>query len=400
MDTAWLLEQRRNLIEFGRKGFDAELGGFGHLRADGTIKKDEGLATWINCRAAYCYALDVLAGNQDSVADAEKAGSALLNKLWDEEYGGWYTSISPDGVPADDGEKIAYAHAFVVLAASSLKAIGSALGDDLFAKIDSVVTDHFWSESENATTENWDRSFTTPEAYRGANSNMHMTEACLAAFDVTGDKKWLHRAEGMANRVINTHARAHHWRIPEHFSETWVPDLSYNHDDINHPFRPFGSTPGHGFEWARLVTQLSHTLDVTGEKTSSWHEEAATGLFNRALEDGWSRNGTDGFVYTVDFDGGVVNELHLAWVVCEALSASLVLEKVTGDATYTSWNEKLWEYCSTYLVDHTHGGWYSELDTTNAPSSVIWGDKADFYHPLQTLLIPHARVGASLLTAL
>lgn len=399
MDSQWQEEQRKNLVGFGRKGFDIGLGGFGHLRAEGTVKTEAGLATWINCRAVYCFALDVLAGNRDSYADAENGGRALLDKLWDSEFGGWFTGVSPEGVPFNGGEKIAYAHAFVLLAASSLTAIESPLGVEMFAKIDAVLSERFWSETEEATVENWDRSWTTPEAYRGANSNMHMTEACLAAYDVTGDIKWLRRAESMAKRIIGTYAKAHNWRIPEHFSQTWEPDLGYNSDDINHPFRPFGSTPGHGFEWARLVLQLSQALTAAGETTSSWHHEASVGLFDRAVKDGWSRNGSDGFVYTVDFDGTVVNPLHLGWVACEALSASLVLEEVTGEAEYTSWNEKLWKYCSDYLVDSENGGWRSELNERNEPSSVIWGDKSDFYHTLQTVLIPRTLLGPSLLNA-
>jgi sulfoquinovose isomerase len=400
MDTTWQENQRKNLVTFGRKGFAESLGGYGHLQAEGVVKTEAGLATWVNCRATYCFALDVLAGNQDSYADAEAGGRALLEKLWDSEHGGWFTGVTPEGVPFDNGDKVAYAHAFVLLAASSLTAIKSPLGAELLAKIDSVLTDHFWSEDERATVESWDRSWSTPEAYRGANSNMHMTEASLAAYDVTGDMKWLHRAEDMAKRIIGTYAKDLEWRIPEHFDADWTPDLGYNSDDINHPFRPFGSTPGHGFEWARLVLQLAHALENSGESVASWHHDAAVGLFNRALEDGWSRNNTDGFVYTVDFDGAVVNSLHLGWVVCEALSASVVLEKITGDATYTNWNEKLWVYCDNYLVDQEHGGWRSELNEKNEPSAVIWGDKSDFYHTLQTVLIPRAKLGPSLLGAL
>lgn len=398
MDYQWQEEQRKNLVSFGRKGFDSSLGGYGHLRSDGTVKTQAGLATWINCRAVYCFSLDVLAGNPGSLFDAEAGGRVLMEKLWDRKHGGWFTGVSPEGIPFDDGEKIAYAHAFVLLAASSLTAIQSPLGEGLLSKIDQVLDDHFWSEAEGATTENWDRTWEVPEDYRGANSNMHMTEACLAAYDVSGEIKWLHRAESMAKRIVGVYAKAQGWRIPEHYSGDWSPNLDYNSDDINHPFRPFGSTPGHGFEWARLVLQLAHSLKTAGLPTP-WHHEASVGLFNRALEDGWLRNQTDGFVYTVDFDGSVVNSLHLGWVACEALSASLVLEKETGKGVYAQWNEKLWKYCSDYLVDRESGGWHSELNEKNEPSSVIWGDKSDFYHTLQTVLIPRTNLGPSLLKA-
>ena len=61
------------------------------------------------------------------------------------------------------------------------------------------------------------------EPYRGANSNMHSVEAYLAAGDVTGDPVWPSRAASIADRLINDHARAHAWRIPEHYDENWQP---------------------------------------------------------------------------------------------------------------------------------------------------------------------------------
>lgn len=35
-----------------------------------------------------------------------------------------------------------------------------------------------------------------------------------------------------------------HWRIPEHFSSDWVPDLECNKERPDDPFKPYGATPG------------------------------------------------------------------------------------------------------------------------------------------------------------
>lgn len=399
MESEWLEAQRRNLIEFGKLGFDPQQQGFGRLQADGSVLLSSGIETWANCRAVYCFTLDVLAGEQSSGEWAEKGARALLGRLWDDECGGWFTGVDPAGHPHNDGRKEAYTHAFVLLAASSLSAIGSGFASEIFARIDNLLDTWFWAEDERATQESWNRDWSRSEAYRGANSNMHLTEASLAAFDVTGDTKWLHRARDIVERVIHREARACDWRIPEHFTERWEVIDDYNIDQPDHPFRPYGSTPGHGFEWARLILQLSAGLRREGIDVPAWHLEASRGLFDRAVEDGWARDGEPGFCYTVDFSGRVVNSLHLAWVACEALSTSLVLEKVTRDSMYSTWSTLLWEYCSSYLVDNEFGGWKTELDSRNRPSSVVWGDKPDFYHPLQTVLIPRLPVGPSLLGA-
>ena len=118
-----------------------------------------------------------------------------------------------------------------------------------------------------------------PEAYRGANANMHMVEAFLAAGDATGDGVWYDRARRIAERLIRDVARAHDWRVVEHFDAGWRPLPDYNADQPRHPFRPFGVTPGHGLEWARLVLQIGAGLP----EAPDWILEAARGLFARAV---------------------------------------------------------------------------------------------------------------------
>ena len=397
MKQEWLEEQRSNLISFGKLGYHEGLGGFGRLQADGSVLESRGLETWVNARATYCFALDVLAGNPDSMEWINKGTDCLLDRLRDQEHGGWFTGISEDGQPHTEGRKEAYTHAFVLLAASSLMAVGAPRASELFALIDATITDKFWSEEERATSESWDRTWSIPEPYRGANSNMHLTEAFLAAFDVTGDEKWLLRAQDIVARIVGDYAQSMRWRIPEHFDASWNVVLAYNKDAPNHPFRPFGATPGHGFEWARLVLQLSRGMKNHGLPVPFWHKEAAKGLFQQAAQDGWMRNGHPGFCYTVDFDGNVVTPFHLAWVVCEALSAAIVLDREYPQSAFSPWVDTLWEYCDTFLVDRELGGWRTELDSHNNPSTLVWGDKPDFYHPLQSVLIPRTRTGPSLL---
>ena len=89
---------------------------------------------------------------------------------------------------------------------------------------------------------------------------MHSVEAYLAAGDVTGNPAWPARAASIATRLINEHARAHAWRIPEHYDENWRPRPDYNADRPDDPFRPYGTTPGHSFEWARLLVTLEAAL--------------------------------------------------------------------------------------------------------------------------------------------
>ena len=126
--------------------------------------------------------------------------------------------------------------------------------------------------------------------YRGLNANMHTVEAFLAAGDVTGDKKYHIRAGRIIDHVIQW-AEDNSWRIPEHFTKEWVADLDCNRDRPDDPFKPYGATPGHGIEWARLITQWAlancgEEKEKTG-KTSSGSRKPLHNGNKRWLERRW-----------------------------------------------------------------------------------------------------------------
>ncbi len=91
-----------------------------------------------------------------------------------------------------------YAHAHVLLAASSALAAGLDGAESVFAAAAATIERYFWSDAEGGALECWNAGFTEPERYRGANSNMHSVEAYLAAGDVSGDPVWHARAASIA----------------------------------------------------------------------------------------------------------------------------------------------------------------------------------------------------------
>ncbi|MBF0930538.1 MAG: AGE family epimerase/isomerase, partial [Actinomyces graevenitzii] len=280
---------------------------------------------------------------------------------------------------------------------------------------------YFFDHSQSMPTESYALDFTDPEDYRGINAAMHTVEAYLAIADATGDDRWLERALGIVDFAINQQARAHGWRIPEHYSTTWVPDPDYNIDEVAHPFRPFGITPGHGLEWARLTVQLRAALQEVGLEAPAWMLPAALELFTRSRADGWNRDGAPGFVYTVDFVGTPVVHERMHWVTCEAISAAAALHcalvnepvalaaKATSMAYLEHAYRSAWDYCEQYIIGggdpftraeidpqnaplDQAGAWVHELDQSNQPSTRTWAGYPDIYHALQATLIPRVPV--------
>jgi mannose/cellobiose epimerase-like protein (N-acyl-D-glucosamine 2-epimerase family) len=343
----------------------------------------------------HVFAIAHLLGDDDAGAYVDHGLRALRGRLHDDEHGGWFAAVGPDGPTA--ATKEAYSHAFVVLAASSAAVVGRPGARELLDEALAVVDERFWDEGRGAVSDVWDSTWTDLERYRGANANMHMVEALLAASDVTGDDRWRRRALRTTDLIVHGFARRAGWRLPEHYDEDWQPLPEYNTDDRAHAFRPYGVTPGHLLEWARLCLHQRAALGADGP---GWLLDDARALFGTAARDGWAVDGEDGFVYTIDRDGGPVVRQRLHWVVAEGIGAASALARETGDEEYAEWYRRWWAYADRHLLDLEHGSWHHELDPTNRPSSGTWSGKPDVYHALQATLIPLLPLSPSLVTAL
>lgn len=351
----------------------------------------------------HVHALGTLLGHPGSADAADHGLRALTGLFRDAAHGGWFGAVDADGSPVDD-DKSAYPHAFVVLAASSAAIAGRPGASALLTDALDVVERHFWDDAAGMMVETWDRTFTTLDPYRGMNSAMHTVEAFTAAYAATGDDRWLDRAVRITRRA-HAEARAHAWRLPEHYDAAWRPLLDHNSDTPDDPFRPYGSTVGHWLEWSRLTLHVRAALLTRSgdEATLTLAAELLDGavhLFDAAVEQGWAVDGEPGFIYTVDWDGNPRVRQRLHWVLCEALGAATVLRQVTGDDRYRDHEATWWAYAERYLVDHEHGSWHHELDPHNRPAATIRPGKADAYHALQATLLPRLPLGQSLASSL
>jgi mannose/cellobiose epimerase-like protein (N-acyl-D-glucosamine 2-epimerase family) len=377
----WLHTERLRLLDFGRGAVPSPRGA-GWLDDEGAVDATRPVFTWITARMAHVYALGHLLGVPGSRAVATRAMVALRTSLHDEEYGGWYASLAPDGAP--DTTKSAYAHAFVVLAASTGTVAGIDGARELLDDALAVLDERFWEPAAGLSADEWDRTWTTLDPYRGVNANMHTVEALLAAGDATGEVRWHDRAATIGDHVV-AWASATDWRVPEHFDETWVPQPDLSSDRPDDPFKPYGATVGHGLEWSRLLLQIDATLPGRAPETLV---PAARELYDRAVRDGWSVDRAPGFVYTTDWSGAPVVHTRMHWVAAEAIGAAAALHRATGEARYAADYALWWDYAAEFLIDRERGSWRHELDASNVPSHDVWPGKPDLYHAFQATLLP------------
>ena len=383
----WRRTEAARLIAFGRRAALPD-GGFGWLGTDGNIDATQPRPLYANSRMTHVFSLAHLAGATGCEPLAISGLQTLASRYADRVNGGWFSSLDFSG-RVIDSSKTNYAHATTLLAACSALAAGLPGAGDAFADASATIDEHFWSDAEGCARESWNADFTEPEPYRGANSNMHSVEAYLAAGDVSGDPVWPARALSIAENLINSHARAHSWRVPEHYDERWQALPDYNADRRDDTFRPYGSTPGHSFEWARLLLNLEAALAVPAPAApAAWLLEAATALFDTAVADAWSPDGHPGFIYTVGPDGQPVVASRLHWVACEAVLAADALHRRTGEARFAVSAARWWEEIDRHFLDRSGGGWWHELAPDLTPTAFTWSGKPDLYHAYQAVLFP------------
>lgn len=376
---------REGLLSFGHQ-FPSPGGSSYYLGDDGTPWKERNRETWITSRMTHVYSIGSMLGHEGSEALADAALKGLRGELHDDKNGGWYAGLTKDNevVPT----KQCYAHAFVILAASSGVLAGREGARELLKDALVLYDLRFWNEEEGLSCDTWNTEFTELDSYRGLNANMHTVEAFLAAADVTEDEKYRVRAGRIIHHVLGW-AKDNNWRIPEHFSSDWVPDLECNKDRPDDQFKPYGATPGHGIEWARLIAQWALSTYKEDKEGAAPYVQAAENLYNRAVGDGWNADGAPGIVYTTDWNGKPVVHDRMHWTLAEAINTSAVLFHITGNEKYAADYAEFMKYLDEKVLDHVHGSWFHQLDQENNLLETVWPGKSDIYHALQATLIPY-----------
>ena len=343
-------------------------GGFFHFyKDDGTVYDRRTRHLVSSTRFVFNHAMAWrhfgLPGYQDRV----RHGLAFLHTAHAQPQGGCAWQIDWDGQRAtvQDGTNHCYGLAFVLLAHAHALMAGVAEARDGLDATFALMEQRFWEPANglyaDEATADWQLA-----PYRGQNANMHACEALLAAFEATGETRYVERAAQVAHSVTERLAEQAGGLIWEHYrvqpDGTWAVDWDYNRDDKTNIFRPWGFQTGHLTEWAKLLMQLERALPEADRP--AWIVPRARHFFDTAMARGWDAS-HGGLVYGFGPDGAVCDADKYFWVQAESFAAAALLAVRTGDAVYWQWYERLWAYAWQHFVDHAHGAWYRILAPDN-----------------------------------
>jgi len=375
----WLAGEADALFAFYEGESIRPSGGFWTLDESGApLAGEKSRPLHATTRMVHAFAIAHLLGRPGAAEIVDHGMEALWRRHRDPVNGGYFWSFDDEGPRERD--KLAYGHAFVLLAAASAKCVGHPRADALLSDVAEVLDQHFWEAHAGASKEEFAQDWTPFSDYRGQNANMHLAEALMAAFEVTGERGFLDKAGSIADLILRRSAAAADWRVPEHYRADWSIDREYKGSDM---FRPYGVTPGHALEWARLALQLWEL----GGRTVDWLPDAARGLFARAVGEGWDA-ARGGLYYTLEWNGAPRVRDRLWWPCCEAIGAAAFLGALDGGPEYEGWYRRLWGFCAHHFIDRRRGGWRMQLDDSLRPITGYFVGKPDIYHAVQACLIP------------
>ncbi|MEE7545637.1 AGE family epimerase/isomerase [Xanthomonas sp. Kuri4-1] len=338
------------------RAIDPAGGFFQYFRDDGSIY-DRGHRHLVSStRFVFDYAMAYREFGDPEYLQAVRHGLAYLRDVHRNPNTGGYAWTLRDGVVEDDMNHC-YGVAFVLLAyACGLKA-GLEEARAWMDETWQLLERHFWEPEYGLYKDEADAAFRFT-GYRGQNANMHMCEAMIAAYEASGEPRYLERAQVLADHMTRRQAAKAGGLVWEHYDRHWNIDWDYNRDNPKHLFRPWGFQPGHQTEWAKLLMLIDRYAPA------DWLLPTARHLFDTAVARAWDAE-RGGLCYGFDPEGRVCDDDKYFWVQAESLATAALLAERSGDPVYWQWYERLWDYAWTHFVDHRYGAWYRILDADN-----------------------------------
>jgi sulfoquinovose isomerase len=376
----WLRNEANRLFDYFQWRSINPKGGFFEFDPDGKPLNTDNPVRGIHstARMVHCMVIGHLLGRPGCADLIDHGMNYLWNAHRDQTHGGYFWSMDNDG--PRDATKQGYGHAFVLLAASSASLVGHPAAEAMLLDVAEIIDSKFWEGQHGAIAEEFAADWTPVPGYRGQNSNMHLTEALMAAYEATGEDGYLDKAERIADLIINRRARETGFRVGEHFDENWNLLQDYKGNEM---FRPSGTTPGHWLEWARLLLQLY----ALGDRQQSWMPHAAEALFAQSMALGWD-NDKGAFFYTLDWDDSPAKRSKLWWPMAEGAGAAAFLINHAPSDMHEQSYRLIWNTIANRFIDRDKGGWHEELTEDLVPSHSLFAGKGDIYHALQACLIP------------
>ena len=331
---------------------DHEHGGFyGRMLSDGTIERDAPKGAILTGRILWTMSAAYrLTQDPEYLAAATHAKRFLLDKLYDEEYGGIYWSVSATGEPLDTKKQF-YALGFAIYGLSEyVRATGDEEALHYAIKLYDAIEEHSHDRRHGgyieATTRSWgeieDMRLSTKDRNdrKSMNTHLHIIEPYANLLRVWHSDELVESVCGLLDTFEKHIVDPDTGHLRLFFDDEWQPQsrmVSYGHD----------------IEAAWLIIEAA---TVVGDKALIEHFGALARRIAKAADEGLQSDGS--MAYEYDPESGHNDLDRHWWVQAESVVGYFYMWHLYGDEVALEKAIRAWEYIDEQIIDHENGEWW------------------------------------------
>lgn len=362
---------------------DTQYGGFlTHFDQFGNDSGEDEKSLIAQSRSVFTYSSAHRAGyGGGKLAEMAKQGvDFLLDKMWDNEYGGFYWMVNRKGEVTID-EKIVYGHSFAIYSLSEYTlATGDPRGKEYAEKVFDLLQKHAVDTHYGGYWEmflrNWDLK--GPGAAGGdrktLDAHMHLMEAFTTLYECTGQqvhrRKLLEIIELLTRKIMHPEYGT---GIPQFWADWSVaPQIKFDivwgwdrfSEDGQKASAEDNTSYGHNSEFAWL---LMHALDILGLPYDT-HREQIIKSYSHSVDNGvdWEYGG----VFVEGSHAGEVYDREKEfWQQAEMLIGMLDAFRYLKDEKYWNAYVNIHRFVFDKMINHALGEWWPLMTRQGEP---IW----------------------------
>ncbi len=296
---------------------------------------------------------------------ADEAYRILMESFWDEENGGIYWSVNPDGTPVDRKKQF-YAEAFFIYALSEYNMIfddENALdtAKTMFGLMEKYAFDPVFGGYIEAKTADWqdtDDQRLSPkdmDVTKSMNSHLHILEAYTNLYRAWKDETLKKQLKALIRIFLDKIINPETFHFYLFFEDDWTVK-----SDID--------SYGHDIEGSWLLCEAAEVLG--DEELLKEVEKVALKMADVTASEGFGESG--GLYY--EKDGEHLNAQFDWWPQAESVVGFFNAWQLTKSREYLKLSQRSWDFIQKYMVDKQDGGWYA---TVSPELEVVRADKVN-----------------------